>query len=160
MRTTAGKQAMLNGPRCGRPRYLRGAMEQHEVSVSRIFDMPRDRVFAAWTRPECLMGWWGLSGNTMTFCTVDLRPGGAFLCRMRSPEGRDVWSGGVYHEVVEAERLVFTAYFGHERSDRRDGRSDDLALEKLVTVTFADHGGKTKVTLREASPPMPAAAFA
>lgn len=145
-------QAAEKGSPCSRPRRRCRATAEREVSVSRVFDVPRERVYAAWTRPELLMGWWGLSGFTMTFCRVDLRPGGVFLIGMRSPGGRDVWSGGVYHEVVAAERLVFTAYFAD--GDARP-RSSDLPQETLVTVTFADHGHGTRLTIREAiGPPL------
>lgn len=93
------------------------------------------------------MGWWSMEELTMVFCLVDLRPGGAFLCRMRTPAGSDVWSGGIYREVVEGERLVFSAYLGGE---------DDAGspVSSLVTVTFADAGDKTKVTLRETAETM------
>ena len=126
-------------------RRRRPAAAEREICVSRVLDAPPERVFAAWTRPEFLMGWWGLSGFAMTFCRVDLRPGGAFLLCMRSPNGRDVWSGGVYHEVAFAERLVFTAFF----ADDGGNRPFDLPYETLVTVTFAAHDGRTRLTLPE-----------
>ena len=61
---------------------------------------------------------------------------------MRSPEGSEHVSRGVYREIVEPERLVFT--WAHENEDGAPGH------ETLVTVTFAEQGGKTKLTLRQA----------
>jgi len=51
---------------------------ERELVITRVFDAPRHLVFKAWTEPERLMRWWGPRGFTMTFCKMDLRPGGAW----------------------------------------------------------------------------------
>ena len=61
---------------------------------------------------------------------------------MRSPEGADLWRQGVYREIVEPERLVFTYAW-----EDVEGK---LGHETLVTVTFEEHEGKTKLTLHQA----------
>ena len=61
---------------------------------------------------------------------------------MRSADGVDHWLRGVYREIVEPERLVFT--FAWEDTSGKPGH------ETLVTVTFAEHDGKTKLTLHQA----------
>jgi uncharacterized protein YndB with AHSA1/START domain len=61
---------------------------------------------------------------------------------LRSPEGKDYWLQGVYREIVEPERLVFT----HAWEDE-DGKPKH---ETLVTMTFAEHDGKTKLTFHQA----------
>jgi len=72
---------------------------------------------------------------------------------MRSPEGRDYWCKGVYREVVEPERIVCTDFFSDEESNlvqpAHYGMSPDWPTETLVTVTFAEHAGKTKLTLQQ-----------
>jgi uncharacterized protein YndB with AHSA1/START domain len=57
-------------------------------------------------------------------------------------DGTEYWKQGVYREIVEPERLVFT----FARADV-EGK---LGHETLVTVTFAEHGAKTKLTLHQA----------
>jgi uncharacterized protein YndB with AHSA1/START domain len=113
-----------------------------ELAITRIFDAPRDLVFRVWTRPEHLVRWWGPRDFTTPSCKMDLRPGGAYRTCIRSPRGTELWMQGVYREVVEPERLVLT--FAWEDEAGRPGH------ETLVTVTFADHGGKTKLTFRQA----------
>jgi uncharacterized protein YndB with AHSA1/START domain len=61
---------------------------------------------------------------------------------MRSPQGTDHWKRGVYREIVPPERIVFT--FSWEDVDGKPGH------ELLTTVTFAEHGTKTKLTLHQA----------
>jgi len=121
--------------------------------ITRLFDAPRSRVFKAWTEPERLMRWWGPNGFTTPFCQIDLRLGGVFHCCMRSPEGRDYWCKGVYRDIVEPERIVFTDTFVDEAGNpvppAHYGMSPDWPPETLVTVTFAEHAGKMKLTLQQ-----------
>src|SRR5438128_223514 len=113
-----------------------------ELVITRVFDAPRTLVFKAWTEPDRAARWWGPQGFTTVYCKMDLRPGGAYRVGMRSPEGREHWQRGVCREVVEPERLVFT--FAWEDAEGKPGH------ETVVTVTFAEHGGKTKLTLHQA----------
>lgn len=132
-----------------------------ELVLMRVFDAPRELVFKAWTEPEHFARWWGPKGWTVPVCQIDLRPGGRILFCMRSPEGQDVWNGGVYREVSPPERLVSTDYFADEHgnpvSPTQYGLSPDFPAEALVTVTFEEQAGKTKLTLRQTVPPAVAA---
>jgi uncharacterized protein YndB with AHSA1/START domain len=112
------------------------------LEIERIFDAPRSLVFKAWTEPEHLVHWYGPRGFTLRSCKLDLRPGGSWRSCMLSLEGREYWVKGVYREIVEPERLVFT--YAHENQD------GTVVHETLVTVTFAEQRGKTKLTLRQA----------
>ncbi len=115
---------------------------ERELLITRIFDAPRDLVFQAWTEPGRVARWWGPQGFVTTYCDMDIRPGGAFRVCMRSPEGAEHWKQGVYREVVEPERLVFT--FAWEDAEGEPGH------ETLVTVSFAEQGAKTRLTLHQA----------
>jgi uncharacterized protein YndB with AHSA1/START domain len=109
--------------------------------ITRILNAPRELVFKAWTRPEHLVRWWGPRDFTLPYCAMDFRAGGAYRFCMRSPEGVDHWVWGQYREIIEPERLVFTW-------DRDDLDGVRYQSNTLVVVTFAEHEGKTKMTLR------------
>lgn len=111
-----------------------------EFVMTRVFDAPVGLVFEVWTTPEHLAQWWGRKTFTMPFCEMDVRPGGAFRLCMRSPAGRDYWVRGVYREIVQRERIVFTYALENEELDH----------EALLTVTFTEQDGKTTVTLEQA----------
>lgn len=113
-----------------------------ECVVTRVFDAPRDRVFKAWTDPEQRVKWFGPTGFTATIIENDVRPGGAYDFHMRGPNYDEHWRG-VYREVITPERLVFT-WGPWLRASTGD---------TLVTVTFEDLGGKTRLTLRHATFP-------
>jgi uncharacterized protein YndB with AHSA1/START domain len=115
---------------------------ERELVVTRILDASPRLVFKAWTDPERAARWWGPQGFTTIYCDMDVRPSGTFRACMRSPEGTVHCRQGVYREVVDPERLVFT--FAWEDAEGKPGH------ETVVTVTFADRDGKTELTLRQA----------
>src|SRR5262249_3623218 len=117
-----------------------------EVVITRVIDAPRELVWKAWFEPERMMRWWGPSGYTIPFCTIDPRPGGVMHFCMRSADGQEIWCGGRFQEVIEPERLVSTSYFADEQGNlvrpEHYGLSATWPAETLVTVTFADLGGR------------------
>lgn len=130
---------------------------QQELVITRVFDAPRELVWKAWTEPDRLMQWWGPKGFTAPVCQIDLRVRGKYLNCMRSPEGKDYWSTGVYREIIPLERIVCTDSFADEHGNvvpaTHYGMSPDFPLEMLVTVTFEEHEGNTTMTLRHAGFP-------
>jgi uncharacterized protein YndB with AHSA1/START domain len=115
---------------------------ERELTITRVLEAPRSLVFKVWTQPEHLVRWWGPKDFTAPFCDIELRPGGAWRACIRSPEGTDLWMRGVYREVVAPERLVFT--FAWEE----DG---EPGHQTLVSVTFAEQGGKTLLIFHQAA---------
>jgi uncharacterized protein YndB with AHSA1/START domain len=113
-----------------------------ELKFTRIFDAPRRIVYRAWTDPEQVVHWYGPKGFTVTFLEMDVRVGGAWRKCMRSPDGVDYWRSGIYREVVEFERLVFT-YVSDDPHGIR-------GHETLVTIDFRDQGRKMLMTFRQA----------
>jgi uncharacterized protein YndB with AHSA1/START domain len=118
------------------------ANAERELVITRIIDAPRPLVFRAWTQPEHLARWWGPQGFSTIHCEMDVRVGGAYRFGMRSPDGLDFWKRGVFREIVEPQRLVFT--FAWEQPD------GTLEHELLTTVTFEALGTRTRLTLHQA----------
>ena len=110
--------------------------------ITRIFDAPRRLVFDMWTEPEHLAVWWGPRGFTAISGRLDVRPGGAWSRSMQAPNGSIIRKHGIYREIVAPERLVLTYI--------TDDAAGNPGPETLVTVTFADIGGKTRLTLHQA----------
>jgi uncharacterized protein YndB with AHSA1/START domain len=113
------------------------AVGAREITITRVYDAPRELVWQAWTQPERLARWWGKRGwNTpVETITMDVRPGGSFrLNSIRAEDGAEMPLDSVYREVVEPERLVFA-------EAREDGREGGLG-----TVTLTDLGdGRTEM---------------
>ena len=111
-----------------------------ELTLTRVFDAPRERVWQAWTDAKLVAQWWGPNGFTNPVCEVDARVGGAIVIHM-SGFGMLAPMTGVFKEVVKPERLVFTnnAFF--------EVPPVTPIIEGITTVTFEDLGGKTRVTV-------------
>jgi uncharacterized protein YndB with AHSA1/START domain len=119
--------------------------------VTRVFDAPRELVWKAWTDPKYVMQWWGPKGFTAPSCQIDFRVGGKYLYCMRTPDGQEGWTGGVYHEIVLYEKIVATMYFsdpqGNKISPAEIGIEQEAIDETPDVITFEDLGnGQTKLT--------------
>ncbi len=129
-----------------------GIIEITMLFITHIFDSPLNEMWKAWTKPESVMKWWGPKNFTAPVVKIDLKEGGSYLYSMRSPEGEDFWSTGIYKEIVPMERIVSTDSFadsdGKVVSASHYGMSGDWPLELTVTVTFEEDDGKTKLTLQ------------
>lgn len=128
-----------------------GSLPGADVVVTRVFSAGPERVFEAWTTPGLLQRWWGPKDFTAPVCKVDLKKGGKYHFCMRSPEGRDYWSTGVYREIEPPNRLVMSDSFADEKGNvvpaAHYGMGGNWPMEMLVKVTFEDREGGTKMTL-------------
>lgn len=112
-----------------------------ELVLTRLIAAPREKLFQAWTRPELVVKWFAPRPWSTSRAEMDVRPGGSSLVVMRSPEGQEFPNRGIYLEVVENERLVFTdAYI--------DAWTPSEKPFMTAVLTFEDEGGKTRYTAR------------
>jgi uncharacterized protein YndB with AHSA1/START domain len=110
------------------------------ITITRIFDAPRERVWKEWTEPERFADWYGGSEAEVPVSTVsmDVREGGAWRATMFHGAREIQWKGR-YREVVEPDRLVFTV---------SDQPGDDAY--ELVIVVLTDLGdGRTEMLFEQ-----------
>jgi len=115
------------------------------LRLTRHFDVPREKVFEAWTTPEALKRWWCPPGWLPERIDVDLRPGGAYCFTMRQTGAKTTVSiQGRFVDVVRPERLTYTWNW--------NGAFDGMP-ETFVTVEFrVDAGGTDVVVTHENFP--------
>lgn len=116
---------------------------EREMVLERIFDAPRERVFKAWTTAEHLGSWFGPNGFTCDTHSFDFREGGSWGFVMHGPDGTDWDNWMFFTKIDEPSRLEF---FHGDKPD-----IDDPA-NMVVTVTFEDLGGRTRLTHRVLMP--------
>ena len=126
-----------------------------QVLITRIFEAPRERVFAAWTDPDQVSAWYGPEhfDTPREHVHIDLRVGGRYELTMVQP------GTGAEHpvryeilELVEPELIVL-----------RSAPMPELGLPDgtVTRVEFNDHGDKTRMTLSDGPyPPGPSHAEA
>lgn len=112
-----------------------------DLVLTRLIDAPRDKVWRCWTEPELVTQWFAPLPWTTAAAALDVRPGGVTAITMRSPEGEEFPSRGVYLEVVPNEKLVFTDAF-------TDAWTPSEKPFFTAVLTFEDEDGKTRYTAR------------
>jgi len=105
-----------------------------EIHIERVFDAPRDRVFAVFTDPELIPRWWGPHGTETVVEEMDARTGGDWRFLSRSSDGSEITFRGTYREVTPPERIVQTFEW--------DGMPGYVSLD---SAEFIDLGGQTRV---------------
>jgi uncharacterized protein YndB with AHSA1/START domain len=115
-----------------------------ELVVTRALNAPARIVFDAWTKPELLKRWWAPCslGVKLFECEADVRVGGKYRYVFGRELATAVAFSGVYREVVPGARLVHTQVFEPQAA----------AGEAIVTATFEESHGKTKLTLYQVFP--------
>jgi len=108
-----------------------------EITMTRLFDAPRQLVFEAMTKPEHVKQWWGRldEGYSVPVCEIDLRVGGKWRFVNRHPHG-EVTFYGEYREITPPSRLVFTEVF-----------ADYPDTVSVVTTVLTEEGGKTRIAV-------------
>jgi uncharacterized protein YndB with AHSA1/START domain len=110
--------------------------DPRSIVGTRVFDAPRELVFAAFTDPKHLAQWWGPDGFTTTTSRFEFRKGGVWRFVMHGPDGRDYQNLITFDEIVAPERIAY-----------RHGGADDVEpVQFNTTLTFEDLGGKTRLT--------------
>lgn len=130
--------------------------DEEGIIVERVFDAPREIVWKAWTDPEMVKKWWGPEGFWAPSVKIDFRVGGKYTYGMHGPAGsewdRDMYSSGIFKEIVPNEKIVTTDYFSDENGNKieptEEGQDKDFPTEMTVTITFEDtDDGKTKLAI-------------
>jgi len=112
-----------------------------ELVLTRLLDAPRDKLFKCWTDPELIKQWFTPAPWSTLHAETDPRTGGSSYIVMADPDGNEYPNRGVYLEVVENEKIVFTDAFTQAWQP-----SDKPFFTGIIT--FEDDGGKTRYTAR------------
>ena len=113
-----------------------------ELVITRTLRAPRNLVWNAWADPKQMVKWMGPKQHPASHYENDLRPGGKWRSCLAAVDGsEELWVGGVYQELIEPERMVFTFAW-----DGDDGKPEN---EMLITITLAEEGPSTKLTLHQ-----------
>ena len=127
-----------------------------EITMTRIFDAPRELVFEALTDPEMLKQWFsGPPGWSLVVCEIDLRVGGHYRYVWHCVDGSVLSMRGVYTEVVAGKRIVSTELFddpwhpggavGTIKLDERNGKTRLTNTMRYSSQTARDRVLRTSM---------------
>lgn len=126
------------------------------IKIERVFNASVDKVWKAWTDEETVKKWWGPEGFSSPYAKIDFRVGGKYTLAMHGPESsewdRDMYSSGVYKEIIEHEKIVSSDYFSDKEGNMikpsDEGQDDNFPTEMTATITFEEiEENKTKLTI-------------
>lgn len=119
-----------------------------ELTVSRVFSAPIQKVWDAWTMPDLFTKWWGPRGWNTTVKHMDVTPGGYLLYGMKCEDeaqgdwfGKVSWGKSVYESVNPTTELVYTDYFTDD-----EGVVDPNMPKMKISVRFEETSEGTLVT--------------
>ena len=124
------------------------------VVIERTLEAPVDLIWRMWTEPEHFAAWYGPDGATIPVAKMEVRVGGTRLvCKeMQTPDGvMQMWFTGVYREVVENKRLVYTESMADEHGNTLSpselGMPDGHPTTTEITVELQTIDGGTKMVM-------------
>jgi uncharacterized protein YndB with AHSA1/START domain len=106
-----------------------------DLHFERTVDLPKEKIWQAWTQPELLMQWFTPSPWKTIACEIDLRPGGIFSTLMQSPEGQEYPNLGCYLEIIPNHRLVWTNAFA---PGFRPAKTDESMFAFTAIINLED----------------------
>jgi len=109
---------------------------EREIHIERVFDAPRDQVWALMNDPQLIPEWWGPREMSTSVDEYDFRPGGSWRFLHVDREGRETAFRGTFREIEAPERIV--------RTFEWEGMPGHISVE---TATFEDLGGRTRLTV-------------
>ena len=118
-----------------------------DLSFTRIIAVPRALVWECWTTPEHIRNFFVPRPHRVTRCDLDLRVGGRFNTTFEV-EGNEMENNGVYLDLIEGEKLVFTDAY----SEGWKPAPDPFLTAILLLEDAAEGGTKYTAIARHRSP--------
>src|SRR5450631_3271807 len=119
-----------------------------QLTLTRIFNAPRTRVYQAFTDPDHFAQWWGPFGNAVPRDEIefDVRPGGYLKWSEFFPEQPDTWTKGRVDltDVIDGELLDGVMSISGQLPGDFEG------FETRMRVEFYDEpDGRTRLEIRQ-----------
>ncbi len=116
---------------------------ERDVTLSRVFNAPRELVFNAFASCDAIKQWWGPRLWPTVSCDMDFRVGGVWTYCMRGPAGEDACGKATYREIKAPERIVYDDTF----TDKDGAVLPDMPTMRII-VEFTERDGKTLLSTR------------
>jgi uncharacterized protein YndB with AHSA1/START domain len=128
--------------------------EKHDLVITRVFDVPVEQVWKAWTDADYVKQWWGPNGFTAPVANLDVREGGTSLVCMSSPEYGTNYSTWEYRKIVPMQRIDYIHNLADQDGNKIDptaiGMPPDFPQDQLQRIDFkAIDDKKTELTVTE-----------
>jgi len=127
------------------------------IEITRIIKASPEQVWREWSEPEKYKCWFGPKDYSICKAEIDMHVGGKYLNCIVDPDGKLIYSTGIYKEIAEPNRFVCSDSFADEYGNivpaTYYGMNADIPMEMEVDVTLEELGDKTRLTLEQCGLP-------
>ena len=118
-----------------------------DLTFTRRLNAPRSLLWECWTTPEHIKHFFMPKPHSIDSCEIELRVGGRFNTVMNI-DGNQIPNEGVFLEIVDGRRLVFTDTYSEGWKP-----AADPFMTAIIEFEDDDNGGTTyTATVRHRSP--------
>jgi uncharacterized protein YndB with AHSA1/START domain len=125
--------------------------ENKTLLIKRIVDLPLNTVWKAFSEEESWKKWWGPKDFTCPDCTIDFKEGGKYLTSMQGPDGKKIWSTGIFKEIIDHKKIVYSDSFADSKGIAVPASEYNMPgewpMELTITVELEEVDGKTNMSL-------------
>src|SRR5689334_21259931 len=127
---------------------MQATATQTDFIISRKLNAPRELVWKLWTEKEHLDKWFGPTGATIPYSSLDFRVGGRYHYQMFSAEGFEMWGKWEFQEIVKPEHIIWISSFSDPVGTTKPAPFEGKwPVEIYTVVTFDQVNGMTEVGL-------------
>ena len=112
-----------------------------ELTLSRFFRAPREKVYDAFVTPELMSAWQCPRGMTVVEASADAHVGGTFRVQMRARDGTRFAVGGQFVELDRPGRLSYTWAW-------EEGSPMPAGMRTLIELDLVERDGGTELRMR------------
>lgn len=111
------------------------------IQISWNFPHPPAKVWRAWTEPSIAKLWFGSDPNGKVLdAKLDAQVNGSFSVTFANSDGTEFTAQGIYKEIDEPKRLVFTW-----------GWANQPEVDELITLEFSPDGDGTLMSFEQSN---------
>lgn len=113
----------------------------HSIQITWKFPHPPAKIWRAWTDPAIAKLWFGSDPNGKGLdAKMDVRVNGSFSVTFSNSDGTKFTALGIYKEINELNRLVFTW-----------GWANQPEVDELITLDFLPDEHGTQMTFEQSN---------
>jgi len=122
--------------------------KDNSFTLSHEFEVPVEKVFAAWSETDQLKQWFAPQGYSLLFANSNIKPGGETHCCMTSKAGIEIWRKLFYKDIIAPAKLSYTVVYSNEKGGiEPHPMIKNFPIEIFTTVMLDEKNGKTTLNL-------------
>ncbi|WP_162128068.1 SRPBCC family protein [Flavobacterium phycosphaerae] len=123
-------------------------LSKEKFILTREIKADKETVFKAFSEAEALAQWWGPAGMPITEMTLSFEPNGKFHYKLEG-NNQVMWGLFVYKKISSPDVIEYVSSFADEKGNVcKSPFPIDFPLEVYNQLTFEEHNGITKLTLK------------